>query len=72
MEGLFKEKKKCFFFFFFFFFFCLLRSTPVAYGSSHARGQIRAAAAGLCHSHSNTGSEPRLQPTPQFMAALDP
>ena len=29
---------------------------------------------GLCHSHShsNTGSEPRLQPTPQLMAMLDP
>jgi len=24
------------------------------------------------HSHSNTGSEPHLQPTPQLMAMLDP
>ena len=29
------------------------RVGPVVYGSSKARGQIRAAAAGLCHSHSN-------------------
>ena len=31
-----------------------------AYGSFQARGQIRAAAAGLCHSHGNTTSQPRL------------
>ena len=35
-----------------FFFF---RAAPAAYGSSQARGQIRAAATGLCHSHSNVG-----------------
>ena len=35
---------------------CLFRATPVAYGSCHAKGQIRAAAAGLHHSRSNTGS----------------
>ena len=29
---------------------------PAAYGGSQARGQIRAAAAGPHHSHSNTGS----------------
>ena len=40
------------------------RSSPVAYGDSQARGLIRAVAAGLRQSHSNTGSEPRLQPTP--------
>ena len=41
-------------------FFCLLfRASLSAYGSSQARSQIRAAAAGLHHSHSNTGSEPR-------------
>ena len=40
-------------------FVCLLlfRSAPVAYGSSQARGQIRAAAASLHHSHSNSRSE---------------
>ena len=36
----------------------LSRAAPVAYGDSQARGQIRAAAAGL--------------PTPQFMAMPDP
>jgi len=34
------------------------RATP--YGSSQTRGQIRAAAAGLHHRHSDTGSELRL------------
>ena len=33
---------------------------PVACGSFRARGQNRAAAAVLCHSLSNTGSEPCL------------
>ena len=27
---------------------------------------------GRCHSHSNVESKPRLQPTPQFKATLDP
>ena len=36
------------------------------------RGGIRAAAASLPHSHSNTGSEQHLQPTPQLMAMPDP
>ena len=61
------------FFSFFFFFFCLFAislATPTAYGGSQARGQIRATAAGLCHS--NTGSKPHLQPTPQLMAMPDP
>jgi len=49
--------------FFCFVLFCLLfRATPMAYGSSQVRGQIGAAAAGLHHSHSNEGSEPRLRP----------
>ena len=47
-----------------FFFFFFLRSTPLPYGGSHARGWIGAAAAGLPHNHSNTGSELCLQPTP--------
>ena len=38
----------------------LFRATPAAYGGSQSRGGIRAAAAGLHHSHSNAGSEPRL------------
>jgi len=55
-------------------FFLLLlffRASPKAYGGSYARGQIRSVDAGLHHSHSNTGSEPYLQPTPQLMATLD-
>ena len=48
------------------------KAAPVAYGGSQARGLIRAVAASLCHSHSNAGSEPRLQPTPQLTATPDP
>ena len=48
--------------------FFLLRASCVAYGSSQARGWIRAAAAGLHHSHSNEGSKPSLRPTPKLMA----
>ena len=34
---------------------CLFfRAAPMVYGGSQARGQIGAATAGLCHSHSNT------------------
>ena len=61
----------CLFFFFLFFVF-YFRVTLVAYASYQARGQIRAITAGLRHSHSNTGSEVRLPPTPQLMAMLDP
>ena len=50
----------------------LFRATPVAYGSSQARGRIRAAVAGLHHSHSNAGSKLSLQPTPQLLATPDP
>ena len=56
----------------FFFSFFLFRAARAAYGSSQARGRIRAAAASHSHSHSNSGSEPCLQPTPQFMATPDP
>ena len=52
--------------------FGLFRATSVAYGSSQARGRIRAAAAGLHHSHSNAGSEPDLQLTAPLMATWDP
>ena len=47
-------------------------ATPAAYGSSQARDQIGAAATGLHQSHSNTGSEPCLRPTPQLMVTPDP
>ena len=55
-----------------FFFFCLFRATPKAHRGSQARGLIRAIAAGLRQSHSNTRSEPCLRPTPQLTATLDP
>ena len=54
----------CFAFFF--------RAAPVACGGFQARGLIGAVATGLHHSHSNTGSEPHLQPTPQLTAMPDP
>ena len=40
-----------------FFFFCLFRAAPEAHGGSQLGGWIGAVASGLCHSHSNTGSE---------------
>ena len=55
-----------------FFFFCLFRAAPTAYEDSQARGKIRAVATSLCQSHSNSGSEPRLQPIPQLLATPDP
>ena len=64
-----------FFLSFFFFFFCLFAiswATPTAYGGSQTRGRIRAVATSLHQSHSNSGSELRLQPTPQLMATPDP
>ena len=57
-----------------FIYFCLFAiswAAPVAYGGSQARDLIGAAAAGLHQGHSNAGSEPRLQPTPQLTATLD-
>ena len=44
----------------------------MTYESSQARGRIGAVATGLRQSHNNVGSKPRLQPTPQLMAVLDP
>ena len=69
-------------FFLFFLSFCLLSfvvvvvvaiswAAPAAYGGSQARGRIGAVATGLRQSHSNAGSEPRLQPTPQLTATPD-
>ena len=48
--------------------FLFLRAALEAYGRTQARGCIRATAAGLYFSHSNAGSEPHLQPTPQLTA----
>ena len=54
------------------FFFVFSRAVPMAYRGSQARGLIGAVAAGLHQSQSEAGSKPRLQPTPQLMAMLDP
>ena len=40
--------------------------------SSQARGQIRAVAGGIQHSHSNARSKEHLQPVPQLTAKPDP
>ena len=47
------------------------RAAPVAYGNSQASSLIRAAAASLCHSHSNARSKQCLRPTPQLIAMLN-
>ena len=52
--------------------FCLFRTTPKAYGGSQARSQIRAIAASLRHSHSNSGSRLCLWPARQLTAMPDP
>ena len=59
----------------FLFIFCLFafsRATSEAHEDSQARDLIGAIATGLHQSHSNTGSELRLQPTPQLTARSDP
>ena len=61
-----------FFLFFIFWSFCLFSPAPEAYRGSQARGPIRAVAAGLCQSHSNTGSEPRLHHSSQPRRILNP
>ena len=53
------------------FFFLLFRAPPVAYGSLKAKGLIRAVAASLHCSHSNTESKPCLLLTAQLMAMPD-
>ena len=58
--------------FYFFLFYFLFLTSPVAYGSSGARGHLEVAAAGLCRSHSDAGSKPYLQPMSQLVATLDP
>ena len=57
---------------FFVFFFVFSRAAFAAYGGSKGRGLIGAVAAGLRQSHSNAGSKPHLQPTPQVKAMPDP
>ena len=57
---------------FLFFIFVFSRAAPTAYGHSQGRGLIGAVDAGLHQSHSNSGCEPPLKPTPQLMAMPDP
>ena len=52
--------------------FLPFRAVPMAYGGSQVRGLIGATAADLRQSHSYTGSELCLWPTPQLTATLDP
>ena len=49
-----------------------LRAASMAYASFQGWGQIRATAAGLRHSHSNTGFETHLQPTPKQCQIVNP
>ena len=58
--------------FFFLFVFWLFRAAPMAYVISQARGEIRAAVAGLHHNHSNAVSKMHLQHSPQLIATPDP
>ena len=62
--------------FFILFFFCLFafsRATPATHGGSQARGPIGAVDTGLHQQgHSNVGSEPCLQPTPELTGTPDP
>ena len=52
---------------FYLLYFIIFYGHTVAYGRSQVWGQIWAVAASLHYSHSNTGSEPHLWPTPQLM-----
>ena len=64
-----------FFFFFLFFFFGggdFLGPNPWHMEGPRLGGLIGATAAGLCQSHNNIRSEPRLCPAPQLMATPDP
>ena len=52
--------------------YCLFKASPVAYGSSQARGRIRDVAAGLHHSHSNVGSKLHLHHSSRQCQILNP
>ena len=69
-----KHERINFYFFFgtFVCLFLLFKATLMTYGSSQARGWIRAVAASLRHSQSQVRSEPCLRPTPQLTATPDP
>ena len=53
-----------------FYIFFLFMATPTAYGSSQARGWIRAAATGQHHSKSNIRRKLHLWSTPQLVRSL--
>ena len=55
-----------------FFFFGFLGPHQQHMEVPRARGRTGAEAAALCLSHSNTGAELRLRPTPQLTAMTDP
>ena len=59
-------------FIFYYLFYFPFRATPMAYGGSQARDLIRAVAASLHQSHSNSGSQPHLWPTPQQCRIFNP
>ena len=65
-------KKGFFLFFFFFLSFCYFLGCSCDIWRFPGWGQIGAIAAGLYQSHSNAGSELRLQPTQQPTATPDP
>ena len=67
-----KIRKLFIYLFIYFVFLPFLGLLPVAYGGSQAGSLIGAVATGLRQSHSNVGSEPRLQPTPQLTETPDP
>ena len=70
-QEMFAEEEICASYFIYFLLFWLFRSAPESYGGFQAWGQVGAVAAGLGQSHSNAGSEPCLQPTPQLTATPD-
>ena len=53
-------------------FFFLFMAIPVAHGSSPGQELSWSCSWGLCHSHRNTGFEPRLKPTLQLAGAMNP
>ena len=67
-----RENYHYYYYYYYYYYYLLFSATPMAYGDFQARGRFRAVAAGLGHSHSNTGSEPHLQITPQLTSMLDP
>ena len=50
----------------------IILAAHAAYGNSHDRDRIRAAAASIHQSHSNVGSELKLRTTTEFAATPDP